>query len=79
MTKPNITVRATLSAALLGLSFTFVNSITAAENPESSPPATTVPQERDCKKIYRLVHRGPPGKGTDTLKCVRVECPKPRA
>jgi hypothetical protein len=90
MTTSHFTLRAALAVAALALSFTVVESINAAENPKSSTPAATAPQERklqdpvnkdqrNCKKTYQLVHRGHPAKGTDKFKLVRVECPTPRA
>jgi hypothetical protein len=90
MTTSHFTLRTALAAASLALSFTLAHPGIAAENPKTSTPAATSPQERDsqeatrkdrsrCKKIYRRVHRGHPGKGTVALKLVRIECPTPRA
>lgn len=82
-------LRAALAAASLAFTFALAPMIVSAENPKTQTPAATTPQEResqdatkdrpDCKKIYQRVHRGHPGKGTDQLKLVRVECPTPRA
>lgn len=83
-------LRAALAAASVAFTFALAPMIVSAENPKTQTPAATTPQERespdakkedrpDCKKIYQHVHRGHPGKGTDQLKLVRVECPTPRA
>lgn len=83
-------LRAALAAASLSFTFALAPAIAAAENPKTQTPSVTTPREGespdaakekrpDCKKIYQRAHRGPPGKGTDQLKLVRVECPIPRA
>lgn len=87
MTKTPAMLRAAFAGATLTLLFTL--PVLADEPPKSSTPATQAPTERDshdaaakeradCKKIYRLVHRGAPGKGTEVRKLVRVECPVER-
>lgn len=54
-----------------------------AETPDQRPADQNAEKdkmnERDCKKFYRLVHRGPPGKGADIRVLDRVECPMARA
>lgn len=52
-----------------------------SEKPEQRDSETKMNEKNrsDCKKFYRIVHRGPPGKGFDQSVLDRVECPIERA
>ena len=66
----------------------FSAPLRAAEEPKHpATPRAEKPEQRDsdkqlneqnrpgCKKIYRIVHRGPAGKGSEQSMFDRVECP----
>jgi hypothetical protein len=92
MIRNNLTQRTVFACATLAVSFALAPSLSAAEDKKPTAPSSTVsPEQRskdaekstdmkrtDCKKIYRLVHRGPPGKGVDTMVLDRIECPLAR-
>ena len=86
--------RLALAPSMLATVFAFSAPLRAADaqRPPKEPGAETPDQrpadqyaekekmnERNCKKIYRIVHRGPPGKGADLRVLDRVECPMARA
>jgi hypothetical protein len=94
MANYNFAKRTALAPAVLAAMFVFTAPLRAVENPkppkaprsESAVPRSADQEatkdsmsERDCKKIYRIVHHGPAGKGADALVLDRVECPIARA
>lgn len=90
MTNYTVGKRVAFASAVLAASFVLSTPLRAAEEPKRpAAPRTEKPEPRDseskmsdskdCKKIYRIVHRGPPGKGFDKLVLDRVECPIVRA
>lgn len=94
MTNYTFAKRSALAPAILAATFVFSVPLRAAEEPrppKAPVPETSDqrpvdqdatkdhPTGRECKKIYRIVHRGPPGKGRDVPVLDRVECPMARA
>ena len=92
MTNYTLGKRAAISSVILAATLVLSAPLRAAE--DQKPPATPrtekpMPRDSeskvndkhrsDCKKFYRIVHRGPAGKGSDQSVLDRVECPVERA